>query len=62
MNYKHIVRIKANYSFWKHPIQWIREIQHRKVMEALIEYNWNHGGREEFLEKMTEAIGSKGTN
>lgn len=53
-NYKSEFKIKANYSFWKHPIQWIREIRLRKTMEVLLEYNWNHGGREKFLEKMTE--------
>jgi glutathionyl-hydroquinone reductase len=33
-----IIRIKANYSFWKHPIKWIKERKKRKVMQKLFNH------------------------
>lgn len=51
---KREIRIKANYSFWKHPIRWWKERRQREVMEALVNWNWENGGKEELLEKMTE--------
>jgi hypothetical protein len=32
------VRVKANYSFWRHPIKWMRDRKARKVMEVLINH------------------------
>jgi hypothetical protein len=50
------IRIKANYSFWKHPIKWIRERKMRKVLEKMVNFHWQNGGREEVQKKMTEAL------
>lgn len=33
-----IIRITANYSFWKHPVKWIKEWKLRRVAQALFNY------------------------
>lgn len=30
------IRIKANYSFWKHPIKWIKDMKYRKFLEYYV--------------------------
>ncbi len=56
-----IIRIKANYSFWRHPIQWIKDIKYRRTLEALMNWDWEHGGKEKFYEEMSKVVGSEGT-
>ena len=56
-----VVKIKASYSFWRHPIQWIKEYKMRRVMEDLFEWDWNNnGGKEKFLKEMSKVVGSNG--
>ena len=32
------IKIRANYSFWKHPFKWIKERKLRRVMQDLINF------------------------
>ena len=41
------IQIKANYSFWKHPIKWVKERELRNTMQALFDYEWEHSVREQ---------------
>ena len=37
------MKVKANYSFWKYPIKWIRERKVRKLLEVYLENEWKNG-------------------
>lgn len=54
------IRIRANYSFWRHPIKWLRERKMRKLMEVMINHDWKNGGEERHQKMMKELI-LKGT-
>ena len=40
------LKITANYSFWKHPVKWIKEYKTRKLLSVCINHYWNMGGKE----------------
>lgn len=40
------IEVKANYSFWKHPIQWIKDYRMRKTMQKIVNLRWNNGMKE----------------
>jgi len=54
------LKITRNYSFWKHPIKWFRDRKKMKMANFLINYEWEHGMREE-VEKMQMDILLHGT-
>lgn len=39
-------KITPSYSFWEHPIRWIKERKTRNLMGKIIEYQWNNGMKE----------------
>lgn len=41
------LKITRNYSFWKHPIKWFKDRKKVKMANFLINYQWEHGMREE---------------
>ncbi len=51
-----IIKIKANYSFWKHPIRWLKERKTRKVLQLLANYNWKNRWEKEFEDKYKNMI------
>ena len=55
------IKVEINYSFWRHPIQYIKDMKYRKIMEVMVNYDWEHVGRERLQEKMKDYIISKGT-
>lgn len=40
-------KIKANYSFWRHPVRWISERKTRKAMQTLLEFHYEHSNMKE---------------
>ena len=44
------VEIKT--SFWKHPFKWWKDRKMARLMEKLISYRWENGGKEEFEERI----------
>ena len=53
------IEIKPNYTWWKHPIRWIKEQKMRKIMETMTNYAWEHGMKED-VEKVTRDLMIKG--
>jgi hypothetical protein len=48
-------KIKASYSFWKHPIRYVKEMKYRRILQLFMEYEWEHGMKEE-VEKETKDL------
>lgn len=49
------IKYKPNFSFWKHPIKWMRVRKQCKLME-LVANNWYDNGGKEKIEKVTRDI------
>jgi hypothetical protein len=45
---KSILKVRANYNSWKHPIRWILGWKKRKLLDEIINYEWNNGLEKEF--------------
>lgn len=39
--------VTRNYSFWKHPIRWIRDRKKIKMANFFFQYEWKNGMKEE---------------
>lgn len=50
------IKITRNYSFWKHPFKWWRDRKVIKVANFLINYEWEHGMREEVYKMQEDLI------
>jgi hypothetical protein len=56
MEDKERIKIKANYSFWRHPIKWLKERKHRAVLEHMMNFHYQNGGKEEIEKKIKEMM------
>ena len=56
MSKKPTFLVSANYSFWKHPLKWLKERKSRKLLEKIIEYKWNNGMKIEVEEQVENMI------
>ena len=44
-------KVETKTSFWKHPFKWRKHRKMARLMEKLISYRWENGGKEEFEER-----------
>ena len=40
------IQVKANYSFWKNPIKWVKDYRMRKIMTSIVNYQWENEMKE----------------
>lgn len=50
------IKLIRSYSFWKHPIEWFRDRKRMKLLEALVNYEWEHGLKEEVERGITDSV------
>lgn len=49
-------RIKANYSFWRHPIKWVKEYKIHKLTNLLLQSEWKNGMEEKVIQATLDAM------
>ena len=49
-------QIKSIYKWYKNPIKWMKEYRTITVMQALMDYEWEHGMKEEVMNKISKSI------
>ena len=50
------IKITANYSFWRHPIKWIKERKLRKIMQTYANIQWRNGMKDEIYKRQEDMI------
>lgn len=48
------LKVTRNYSFWRHPIKWWMDRKKINIMNAYVNYQWEHGMREEISKMNTD--------
>jgi len=52
------IKIKRNYTFWRHPVRWFKEIRLMQNINAFANYEWEHGGKEKCMQATKDFITS----